>query len=165
MTEPSRGFGGPAERIDRSRARAWLLQVHYRWESEGGKGTFQNALRNIVATRRMSPKRLPYVRTVVAVLDERLGAIDAKLREALDNWRLERLSAMDRAVLRIGAAEMLFVEEVPAKVAIQEAIRLAEAYGGDESPRFVNGVLDALYKRYGEQAGAQSPSRSRDASP
>ncbi|MGE0161404.1 MAG: transcription antitermination factor NusB [Gemmatimonadales bacterium] len=152
MTEAPRGdFDGPrdrAERIDRSRARAWLLQVHYRWESEGGKGSFQEALRNVIATRRVSPKRLPYVRRVVDVLDGRLTAIDAALREALDNWRLERLSAIDRAVLRIGAAELLFVADVPAKVAIQEAIHLAEAYGGDESPRFVNGVLDALYKRH-----------------
>jgi N utilization substance protein B len=84
----------------------------------------------------------------VAVLDARLADIDAALRDALDNWRLERLSAIDRAVLRIGAAEILYVDEVPPKVAIQEAIRLAESYGGDESPRFVNGVLDALYKRY-----------------
>jgi N utilization substance protein B len=153
----------PAERLDRSRARAWVLQVHYRWESErskdsatqprthapaqSAKGSFEQALRNIVATRRVSPRRLPYVRKVVAVLDARLADIDAALREALDNWRLERLSAIDRAVLRIGAAEMLYVDEVPPKVAIQEAIRLAESYGGDESPRFVNGVLDALYKR------------------
>jgi N utilization substance protein B len=165
MAEPTRDFvRDAADRIDRSRARAWVLHVHYRWESEGAKGSFQDALRNIVATRRVSPKRLPYVRTVVAVLDDRLALIDARLREALDNWRLERVSAIDRAVLRIGAAEMMFVDEIPAKVAIQEAIRLAEAYGGDESPRFVNGVLDALYKRYGEHAGAHSP-RAGDAGP
>jgi N utilization substance protein B len=133
--------------------------VHYRWESEArsdsgkdkGEGSrkpsFQEALHNLIATRRISPRRLPYVRQVVSVLDARIDDIDRALRAALDNWRLERLSAIDRAVLRIGAAEILFVDEVPAKVAIQEAIRLAEAYGGDESPRFVNGVLDALYKR------------------
>jgi N utilization substance protein B len=148
--------GQLSERIDRSRARAWALQVHYRWESERGKErgeekattSFQHALRNLIATRRISPRRLPYVRRVVEVLDARLAEIDEALRAALDNWRLERLSAIDRAVLRIGAAEILFVDEVPGKVAIQEAIRLAEAYGGDDSPRFVNGVLDALYKRH-----------------
>ena len=172
MTEPVRGPLDPlpdplrdrppdrladrAERLDRSRARAWVLQVHYRWESEASRESakqpsprsFEQSLRNVLATRRVSPRRLPYVRRVVGVLDARLAEIDAMLREALDNWRLERLSAIDRAVLRIGAAEMLFVDEVPPKVAIQEAIRLAESYGGDESPRFVNGVLDALYKRY-----------------
>jgi N utilization substance protein B len=54
-------------------------------------------------------------------------------------------------VLRIGASELLLDDDVPPKVAIQEAIRLAEAYGGNESPRFVNGVLDALYKRRSAQ--------------
>jgi len=135
-----------AERIDRSRARAWVLQIHYRWESEGARGTLADALRDTMQTRHVSPKRLPYVRRVVAVLDGHLREIDDALRSALDNWRLERLSAMDRAVLRIATAEILHLEDVPPKVAIQEAIRLAEAYGGAESPRFVNGVLDALYK-------------------
>lgn len=144
MTE---GRLDPAERRDRSRARAWLLQIHYRWESEGGEGTLSRALSATLATRRMSPRRVPYVRKVLALMDEHLPEIDAALRGALDNWRLDRLSKMDRAVLRIAATEMLYVEEIPPKVAIQEAIRLAEAYGGEESPRFVNGVLDALYKR------------------
>ncbi len=135
-----------AERIDRSRARAWILQIHYRWESEGARGTLADALRETMATRHVSPKRLPYVRRVVTILDAHMKEVDDALRSALDNWRLERLSAMDRAVLRIAAAEILLLDDVPPKVAIQEAIRLAEAYGGNESPRFVNGVLDALYK-------------------
>lgn len=137
---------GPDERRDRSRARAWILQVHYRWESEG-EGTFVEALEDTLDTRRIARRRLPYIREVLGRMDEHLPDIDRALRGALDNWRLDRLSAMDRAVLRIGATEILFVDEVPPKVAIQEAIHLAEAYGGDESPGFVNGVLDALYKR------------------
>jgi N utilization substance protein B len=137
---------GDLERLDRSRARAWILQVHYRWESEGARGTLAEALRATMATRHVSPRRLPYVRRVITLLDDHLREVDEALRSALDNWRLERISAMDRAVLRLGAAEILFVGDVPPKVSIQEAIRLAEAYGGDESPRFVNGVLDALYK-------------------
>ncbi|MEQ1857058.1 MAG: transcription antitermination factor NusB [Longimicrobiales bacterium] len=135
------------ERLDRSRARAWLLQIHYRWESEGAQGTFAEALRATMSTRHVSPRRLPYIRIVLGLLDKHRSAVDDALRGALDNWKLERVSAMDRAVLRIGATEILFIDEVPPKVSIQEAIRLAEAYGGDESPRFVNGVLDALYKR------------------
>jgi transcription antitermination protein NusB len=137
----------PAERLDRSRARAWLLQIHYRWESEGREGTLSQALSATMATRRISPRRVPYVREVLALMDEHLSEIDEALRRALDNWRLDRLSKIDRAVLRIAATEMLYVDGIPPKVSIQEAIRLAEAYGGEESPRFVNGVLDALYKR------------------
>lgn len=136
----------PAERIARTRARAWVLQIHYRWESAGFGGTLRDALGETTATRRIAPRRLPYVRKLVQLLDEHGAEVDAALQKALDNWRLERLSQIDRAVLRIGAVELLWVEEVPPKVAIQEAIRLAEAYGGEDSPRFVNGVLDALYK-------------------
>lgn len=145
MTERTRL--DPAERIDRSRARAWLLQIHYRWESEGADTTLREALAATMATRRISPRRLPYIRRVLTLLDEHLAEIDGELRSALDNWRLDRLSKVDRAVLRIAATEMFYMEEIPPKVAIQEAIHLAETYGGEESPRFVNGVLDALYKR------------------
>jgi N utilization substance protein B len=138
---------GPRERIDRSRARAWALQIHYRWESGGQEGTLRDALVDTAATRTISPRRLPYIRQLLKLLDAHRPEVDDALRSALDNWRLDRVSAIDRAVLRIGAIELLRVADVPPKVAIQEAIRLAEAYGGDDSPRFVNGVLDALYKR------------------
>lgn len=139
---------GTAERIDRSRARAWLLQIHYRWESGRFDGSLQDALVDTVATRIISPRRLPYIRSVLGLLDEHLDEVDASVASALDNWRLERVSKIDRAILRIGAVEILYIEGIPPKVSIQEAIRLAEAYGGPDSPRFVNGVLDALFKRH-----------------
>ena len=144
MTESERL--GLAERIDRHRARAWLLQIHYRWESASFDGSLRDALVDTVATRRVSPRRLPYIRSVLRLLEEHLGDVDARVSSALDNWRLERVGKIDRAILRIGAVEILYIEEVPSKVSIQEAIRLAEAYGGEDSPRFVNGVLDALFK-------------------
>ncbi|MDX1494218.1 MAG: transcription antitermination factor NusB [Longimicrobiales bacterium] len=134
------------ERIDRSRARAWALQIHYRWESSGAGTSLRDALVDTAATRNVSPRRLPYIRRLMTLLDEHMDEIDRLLAARLDNWSLDRLSRIDRAVLRIGAAELLYQDEIPPKVAIQEAIHLAEAYGGDESPRFVNGVLDALYK-------------------
>ncbi len=135
------------ERIDRSRARAWALQIHYRWESSGAEGRLRDALVETMTTRRIAHRRIPYVRSLLGTLDDHGAEIDTILRKALQNWRLERLAAIDRAVLRIGAAELLHGEDIPPKVAIQEAIRLAEAYGGKDSPRFVNGVMDALYKQ------------------
>lgn len=143
-----------AERIDRSRARAWTLQIHYRWESSGREGSLRDALVETMATRRIAPTRVSYVRKLLTTLDEHGAAIDRALSGALQNWRLDRLSTIDRAVLRIGAAELLYDKDIPPKVAIQEAIRLAEAYGGSESPRFVNGVLDALYKQNGAERNA-----------
>ena len=134
------------ERIDRYRAREWALQIHYRWESGAGEGTFRVALSGTLSTRRISPRRLPYLRRVLGTLDEHLATIDRALQDALENWHLRRLSSIDRGILRLGAAELLYFDDVPPKVSIQEGIRLAELYGGDDSPRFVNGVLDALYK-------------------
>ena len=143
----ARGALGRAERIDRSRARAWAIQVHYRWESMGSGGSLRDSLVETAATRRISPRRLPYVRRVLSELDQHLAEVDRALQGSLENWRLERLSTLDRAVLRVAATEMLYLADVPPKVSIQEAIRLSEQYGGNDSPRFVNGVLDALYKR------------------
>ena len=103
-----------------------------------------------MATRRIAARRLPYLRRVISSMDAHMDAIDSALQDCLDNWRLDRLSVVDRGILRIGAAEMLYLEDIPPRVSIQEGIRLAERYGGDESGRFVNGVLDALYKAPGE---------------
>jgi transcription antitermination protein NusB len=138
------------ERIDRTRGRAWALQIHYRWETTGSEGSLRDALVETTGTRRIAPRRLPFIRGLMRLLDEHLPELDSALKAHLDNWSLNRVSAIDRGVLRIGAAEILF-SDVPPKVAIQEAIRLAEAYGGRESPRFVNGVLDALYKGQSER--------------
>jgi N utilization substance protein B len=141
-------LGAPAlERIDRRRAREWALQVHYRWESSGPGRGLRDALGDTLATRRVSPRRLPYLRRVVGLLDEHVPELDRALEAALENWRLDRLSSVDRGILRIAAAEMLYMDDIPPKVSIQEGIRLAEQYGGNDSPRFVNGVLDALYRR------------------
>ena len=137
----------PRERIDRTRARSWALQIHYRWEAGGRRGGLRDALGETMATRRVAPARLPYIRRLVQALDDHLPELDRTIEGALENWRLERLSHIDRGVLRLAAAEMLFFDDVPPRVSIREAIRLAEQYGGDDSPRFVNGVLDALYKR------------------
>ena len=132
---------------DRSRARAWALQVLYRWESAGAGETIAQALSKVLQSRRVAPRRVGYIETLLETLQDNLPAVDRVLQSALENWRLDRLSVMDRSILRLAATELLFLEDIPPKVSIQEGIHMAEAYGGKDSPRFVNGVLDALYKR------------------
>ena len=134
-------------RIDRTRARAWVLQIHYKWESSGFDGNLTESLSDTAETRVISQARLPYIEKLVALLENHLEEIDAHISSALENWHLDRVSSIDRGILRIGAVEIFYLEEVPPKVSIQEAILLAEAYGGSDSPRFVNGVLDAVFKR------------------
>jgi N utilization substance protein B len=74
--------------------------------------------------------------------------LDAQLTEVMTNWRLERLGAVERSVLRLAAAE-LQRGETPPRVVLREAIRLAERYGNRDSARFVNGVLDAVARKMG----------------
>ena len=136
------------ERTCRHDSREWALQIHYRWECGDRDGTFREALGDTLATRRISPRRLPYLRRVLNTLDEHLAEIDRSLQDALENWHLSRLASIDRGILRLAAVELLYLDEIPPKVSIQEGIRLAELYGGQDSPRFVNGVLDALYKHH-----------------
>ena len=78
--------------------------------------------------------------------------INTIIEKAAPDWPIDKISVMDRNILRIGLYELLFSDrkEVPAKVAINEAIELAKNFGGDTSGRFVNGVLGAIYKEIGE---------------
>ncbi len=78
--------------------------------------------------------------------------IDEIIEKAAPGWPIDKISAVDRNVLRIGLYELLFGDrkEVPPKVAINEAIELAKSFGGENSSRFVNGVLGGVYKEIGE---------------
>ena len=134
------------------RSRAWVLQVLYLWEAQAPRPSLTEALDTVLRTRRMSPDRVGLVTRRVQMLEEHLEEVDQAIRDSMDNWRLERLSRLDRAVLRLAVVEILFPCDVPPRVAIQEGIRLAGQYGGDESPRFVNGVLDAVYRAHQTRA-------------
>jgi len=146
MTESPSGTLTPRDRIDRTRARSWVLHILFSWESRPEQ-RIEGVLEEFLRTRRIAPPRRALVERHLNLLIDRLPEIDRALDGALDHWRLERLSRIDRAVLRLAAAEILYSESVPPKVALQEGIRLAGQYGGPESPRFVNGVLDAIYRR------------------
>ena len=118
----------------------------YAWESRGLEMSPKVILNDFEAERSISDDSRDYMRTLVNDVADNRANIDRELEHSLTNWRLERLSVIDRNILRLAAAEMMYEEDVPAAVAIQEAIVLAEKYGTHESPRFVNGVLDALRK-------------------
>ena len=132
-------------RRNRTRARAWALQVLYRWEAAGDDSVL-DALRTTLATRRVAPECQPHLVRVVRGFAEHAEEVRAAVSEALDNWRLDRLARVDRCILFLSATEMLFLDGVPPAVAIQEGVRLAQRYGSDHSDRFVNGVLDAVLK-------------------
>ena len=77
---------------------------------------------------------------------ERLEKIDSLITKYAPDWPLDQITIVDRNVLRIGAFELLYEEEIPPRVAINEAIEIAKNFGGEASGKFVNGVLGAIYK-------------------
>jgi N utilization substance protein B len=85
---------------------------------------------------------------IVRLVAKRQQALDEELADVTTNWRLERIGAVERCVLRLAAAE-LTIGETPPRVVIQEAVTLAERYGSSASAKFVNGVVDALARRMG----------------
>ena len=94
-----------------------------------------------------APKAYDYALTLVQGVLDNKEAIDGRLSEYAIDWTVERMPATDRNILRVAAYEMLFAENiVAAGVASNEAVEVAKAYGTEESPRFVNGVLGKLAK-------------------
>ena len=93
-----------------------------------------------------------YAIQLIDLVTQHVEEIDAALEQALTHWKLKRLAVVDRCVLRIGVAELLFEPDVPARVALDEAIEVAKEFGSGESGRFVNGVLDRIARdRCGEE--------------
>lgn len=90
---------------------------------------------------------------------DNLERIDELIRSRADNWRLERMPVVDRNVLRLAVFEMLFEEDTPRLVVVDEAIELAKTFGSEQSSRFINGLLDALLKQEASAAaGSGAPS-------
>ncbi|MEX0651855.1 MAG: transcription antitermination factor NusB [Candidatus Paceibacterota bacterium] len=93
-----------------------------------------------------------FTKRLIDTIVSKRKELDDIIIKAAPEWPIEKISVVDRNILRLGLAELLFSdrEEVPAKVAINEAIELAKTFGGENSGRFVNGVLGAVYKELGE---------------
>jgi N utilization substance protein B len=89
-------------------------------------------------------KAMPYARLLVEGICLRLDEIDTLLAEHSHNWRVERMSSVDRNILRIAIFEMLLADEIPAQVVINEALEIAKHYSIHDSVPFINGILDAV---------------------
>lgn len=85
-----------------------------------------------------------YAREIVLGVDEHAAAIDDRIAAAARDWTLDRMPRIDRALLRIGVWELVYNDEIPVGVAINEAIELAKQYSTDDSARFINGVLGRI---------------------
>jgi N utilization substance protein B len=99
------------------------------------------------------PEGRPYADTVVRGVAASLGECDASITAASSNWRLERMTRVDRNILRLGAWELAQRPDVPAAVILDEAVEVAKVFGTEGSSAFVNGVLNRIAETLGRKAG------------
>lgn len=155
----TRPGGEPASEAFRARRRAReaALQMLYHWEV--GRATPDEAIAAHgeieQAARLESPDAEAFAARLVLGTAEHAGEIDQVIAACAEHWRLERMVVVDRLILRMAVFELRHLPEVPPSVVINEAIELARRFGGEESGRFVNGVLDAVKRRQETGAGPE----------
>ena len=135
----------------RHRAREAAVQMLYQWEV--GQSEIEEVLRtfwsaNLPGAEGATDATKAFAEELVRVTVGNLARIDSLIAETAEHWRLSRMAALDRLILRLAIGEFLH-GETPRNVVINEALELAKTFSGDESAKFVNGILDAVKKKLG----------------
>jgi N utilization substance protein B len=135
-------------------SRSIVLQSLYEWDFYGKKGSLKDILERNIKDFGPGLEDLDFIRQLTEGVVEHMEDLDKINKKAAPDWPLAQISIIDRNVLRIGLQELLYAdkEEVPPKVAINEAIELAKTFAGPTSGKFINGVLGTVYKQLDPQA-------------
>ncbi len=131
------------------------MQTLFEWDFEGrlrSRGSLEESLIRNADEFAPGTSDIPFMKGLLSGILEKRKDLDTIIEKAAPDWPIDKISPVDRNILRLGLYELLFADrsEVPAKVAINEAIELAKSFGGENSGKFVNGVLGAVYKELGE---------------
>lgn len=133
----------------RHQARELALQVLFHMEfNQGDPSECFDLISGSFGASRGS---LEFSRQLVLGVWEKKERLDGLIRKASQHWRLERMSMVDRNVLRLALYEVLFLKDIPAKVSIDEAVELGKKFGTEESGAFINGILDSIYHKMEEE--------------
>ncbi|HUI28601.1 MAG TPA: transcription antitermination factor NusB [Candidatus Acidoferrales bacterium] len=137
-------------------ARERVLQTLYAYEMSGTSPDF---LSNDIFKDIVDRAALEFARKLFRDTLEHVQDLDLVLQGHLDHWDISRVNPVDRSLLRMGVAEILFAQEIPTKVTMNEIIELAKRYSTEESPKFVNGILDASLKQLSSEGKIKKSGR------
>lgn len=132
---------------NRHHARAIAMQSLFEWDFNGGQESLDDILAKNLSEFGHELKDSEFAKQLAVGVKENLADIDEIIVKNAPEWPLDQLDKVDKAVLRLGIYELMFLKDVPPKVAINEAVELAKSYGGESSGKFLNGVLGTLYKQ------------------
>jgi len=126
-------------------SRELALQVLY--GHAVGNTEYRENLASLADSMIITSEQITYAVQLVQKTLSVISSSDEKIAQTIKNWDIMRLTIIDKAVLRLAIAELRFFKEIPYRVVLDEAVELAKSYGTDDSGKFVNGVLDAIYKQ------------------
>ena len=132
--------------ISRRRGREFAMQLLY--SVEVGKEAFAEAVKGLSDDPDLSLEAREYGARLARTVLEHQVDLDARITAAAENWDLERIAIVDKLIIQCAVAELMFISDVPLKVAINEAVDIAKKFSTGDSSRFVNGVLDAIAKTF-----------------
>jgi len=124
-----------------------LYEQELRQEANDGSFDVNEVMERNIARYREMLKEVAFIRQLVAGVTKHAAELDATLQPVAPEWPIDQIARMDRIVLRIGLYELENEADVPPKVVINEAVELAKAFGGDNSSKFINGVLGTLLRQ------------------
>jgi len=127
-------------------ARIIAMQSLFEWDFNDRKDELKKIVKNNINNSGSKSLEADFVFSLTEGVSENLEKIDEVLKKTAPEWPIGQIAPVDRSVLRMGIYELVFLKEVPPKVAINEAVELAKTFGGDASGKFVNGVLGTLYQ-------------------
>lgn len=137
----------------RSRTLAREIALQLLYERDATDELAQERMDSFSADRSTKPEVREYACMLVSGVLEHMREFDEEFEHLAEHWAVQRMPVVDRNILRIGAFELLYSGDVPAKVAINEAVELAKRFGSADSGRFVNAILDRMHK---DRAGPKS---------
>lgn len=128
----------------RTLARECALKILYRIEIS--KDSMESSIEDFWVREKGSEEVKDFANSLVKGTQENLSRINEVISQHAENWEIKRMAVIDKNVLRLGTFELLYMDEIPPKVSINEAIELAKKYGDVDSGKFVNGILDKIRK-------------------
>ncbi|MGH2571202.1 MAG: transcription antitermination factor NusB [bacterium] len=123
----------------------------------------EDALGGLAEDRDTDPEALGFARDLLETVGAHGIRLDRVLQAAAEHWTLERMAVVDRSILRLGSAEILYWPWIPDRVSIDEYVEIAKKFGTEESPRFVNAILDRVAREAREDAGKEAGTGAEEA--
>jgi transcription antitermination protein NusB len=148
---------------NRHLSRTIAMQTLYEWDFNHRSQKIQDILEKNIKEQGTGMEDTSFIESLVRGITKKLPEIDEQIIAYATNWAIEKITVVDRNVLRIGIFELLFAEQKnPPKVVINEAIEIAKNFSGDSSSKFINGVLGAIFSQLNEKSAEPISAKQQD---